>query len=460
MMDTRDWILLAVIFYVCIFTMTCLYAFVMRRSSLFEPIGMYLFFVTLYALPLPIRCLFTMEIEGDISPYLPDFAPYLPLSLVMTAMALPIFAAGYYSRLSQTLGAKLPLLAQRSVRGTGVAVLLLVTLSGSLIYLLTQQVGGIVPFLLMGYKSTEATFGRGYLAIGFPWMIVAMVALLERWAVTRSRLDFLASLVMLTVNLAVDLVTGNRAQIMYIVIVLIIFVNFRLRRLSLKVILPIAVIGFVFLNLMGYLRNSEYSSFDDFIQTTSKASEGIQVGVDNNTAFYTVSVGQFVVPFETLPQMIRSVGVTEWPWLGLSYLRSVLYLIPSLIFPDRPDSLGVWYMKNYYGGGYGLNEGRAFFFLAEGYLNFGLAGIVLVSGAWGVLWGALHRWMALGRDRFGTVLIYSLTVGFMFRCIDGEFATIVAGITQQSLIAVVLILVVSNIFGSRRQARKSGARAT
>lgn len=460
MMDTRDWILLAVAFYVCVLTVTCFYAFVMRRASLFEPIGMYLFFVTLYALPLPIRAYFTMEIEGDISPYLPDFAPYLPLSLVMTAMALPIFVAAYYSHLAHSLGGRLPLLAQRSLRGTGIAVLLLVVLSGTLIYLLTQESGGIVPFLLLGYKSTEATFGRGYLAVGFPWLIVAMVALLERWAIAKRRLDLLIFLVMLTMNLVVDLVTGNRAQIMYIGIVLIIFVHFRIRRISLKLLIPIAVAGFIVLNLIGYLRNSEYSSFEDFIQTTSKASEGMDVGVDNNEAFYTVSVGQFVVPFETLPQMIRSVGVTKSPWLGLSFLRAPLYLIPSFVFPDRPQPLGVWYMQNFYGGGYGLNEGRAFFFLAEGYLNFGPAGVVLVAGVWGLMWGALQRWMVRGRDRFGTVLLYALVVGFMFRCIDGEFSTILAGITQQSLAAVALVLVVSNIFGSRRQARKSGARAT
>lgn len=459
MMDMRDWILLAVVFYVCIFTLTCLYAFVLRRSSLFEPIGMYLFFVTLYALPLPIRAYFTMEIEGDISPYLSDFAPYLPLSLIMTAMALPIFAAGYYSRFAHSLGGRLPLLAQRSTRGTGISVLLLVALSGTLIYLLTQELGGIVPFLLLGYKSTEATFGRGYLAVGFPWLIVAMVALLERWAITRSRFDLMAFFVLLMINLVVNLVTGGRAQIMYFGIVLIIFVHFRIRPLSLKLLIPIAVACFIVLNLVGYLRNSEYSSFDDFIQKTGTSAEGMSIGADNNEAFYTVTVGQFVVPFETLPQMIRSVGVTEWPWFGLSFLRSPLYLIPSFVFPDRPDALATWYMKHFYGGGYGLNEGRAFFFLAEGYLNFGPLGIVIVAGAWGVLWSALHHWMVRGRDRLGTVLIYALVLGFMFRCIDGEFATIVAGITQQSLIAVALVLMVSNIFGSRRQVRKSGAGA-
>jgi hypothetical protein len=353
------------------------------------------------------------------------------------------------------LAARVPLLANRSVGGTGIATLLLVLLSGVLIYLLTQELGGLVPFLLLGYKSSEATFGRGYLAVGFPMLIVAKVVLLERWAITRSNFDFFAFFIIFIGNLVMHLITGNRGLIMYMVITVIVFIHFRIRRLSLKLVAPIAIAGFLALNVVGSLRNSNYDSVGDFIQKTITSAEAVTAD-DSNSFFYTLTVGQFVVPFETLPQLIRTIGVTEWPWLGLSFLRSPLYLIPSFIFPDRPDSLGFWYMQNYYGGGYGLNEGRQFFFLAEGYLNFGPLGIVLVAGIWGLGWGALHRWMMRGRDRFGTVTLYALVVGFMFRCISGEFASILAGITQQSLLAVAFILVVSSVFGSRRQARKSG----
>jgi hypothetical protein len=116
-------------------------------------------------------------------------------------------------------------------------------------------------------------------------------------------------------------------------------------------------------------------------------------------------------------------------------------------------------MSKYYGGGYGLNEGRAFFFLAEGYLNFGPAGVFLVAVAWGLLWGALHRWMQRGRDRFGTVLVYALTVGYMFRCIAGEFTTLLVGITQQSLVAVAIVILVTLMFGARRNVEDSEVKA-
>ena len=454
-MDTPDWILLSVLLYVCAVLAEGTHVFVVRRASVFEPIGQYLLFVSLFSLPLPIRAWMTMEIEGNVSPDLPQFAPYLPVALALTALSLPVFAAGYYSRFARRLGERMPLLAQRSLRGTRAGVLALVALSSVLIYLLTAEIGGLVPFLFLGYKSSEATFGHGYLAVGFPWLLVAMVAMLDRYAVSRQKLDLLGFGVLLLANLAIHIVTGNRVMIMYLAVVLAIFTHFRIRRLSLVLLAPVAVVGFIGLNVIGVIRGSDYETLDDFTEQTLSSAETVG-GDDKEGLFYTLTIGEFVVPFETLPQMVRTVGVTEWPWFGASFLRVPVYVIPSAIFPDRPLPLANWYMKQFYGSGYGLNEGRQFFFLAEGYLNFGPLGVLLLAAAWGVLWGALHRWMQRGRDRFGTVLVYALLAGFMFRCIAGDLVSLLIGTTQQSLVAVALLLVVARLFGSRRRVMRSG----
>jgi len=456
-MDTSDWILLSIAFYGFVLIATGLYVFVLRHSSVFEPIGQYLFFVTLFSLPLPIRAAITTESVGNISPYLPEFVSYLPISLVLTALSLPVFAAGYYSRFARSLGERMPLIADRGLRGTRAGVIVLVAISSVLIYLLTEDIGGLLPFLLLGYNSTEATFGIGYLAVGFPWLVVAMVIMLDRYAVNRQKLDLVGFGLLLLANLVIHLVTGNRTMILYLAVVLAIFTHFRIRRLSFAFLAPVAIAGFIGLNVVGAFRGSDYETFGDFSEQTLRSVE--TTGDVKESLFYTLTIGEFVVPFETLPQMVRTIGITEWPWFGASFLRSPVYLIPSAIFPDRPPSLANWYMSKYYGGGYGLNEGRAFFFLAEGYLNFGPAGVFLVAVAWGLLWGALHRWMQRGRDRFGTVLVYALTVGYMFRCIAGEFTTLLVGITQQSLVAVAIVILVTLMFGARRNVEDSEVKA-
>lgn len=448
-MDTQAWTLLAVVFYLYVLLLACLYVFVVRRSSVFEPVGLFLFFVSLFALPLPIRYCITTEIEGNVSPYLPQFAPYLAVSLFLTAAALVVFVLTYYSRWSRKLGERVPLLRDRSVRGTGVGIWTLGGLSVLLIYLLVEPLGGIIAFLLLGYNSSAETFGHGYLAVGFPWLVVAMLGFFDRYAVTRRWLDAGLGVSLLAVNLAIFAVTGNRTMIMYLAVALVIFFHFRIRRISTLMLLPVAIAGSLALNVMGIRRGSHYESLADFSEKTISSVES-GPAVDKESFFYTLTIGEFVVPFETLPQLARTIGVTEMPWFGASFLRAPVYLIPSALLPDRPLPLSNLYMEKFYGGGGGLNEGRQFFFLSEGYLNFGPIGVLLVAAVWGVGWGVLHCWMQRGRQRFGTVLIYALLTAFMFRCIAGDVVSLLVGTMQQSLVAVFLILVVANVFGGHR----------
>ena len=441
----QDWTFISVVFYFLILILTATYVYRVKHASLFEPVSLYLFFVSLFALPLPIRFCITTEIEGNVSPVLMHFAPWLAVSLALTALALPFFVLSYYSRWAKALGERVPLISDKGVRGSGFSIWVLTVLSMLLIYLLTESLGGILAFLLLGYKSSEETFGRGYLAVGFPWLVVAMLAWLDRYATRRKVIDAIWAAGLLFVNAGIFAITGNRGMLMYMAIALIIFVNYRIRRIRLRTLLPMAICGFLALNLMGTLRASSYENVSDFIEKTFITSNNVAEH-NKESFFYTLTIGEFVVPFETLPQIVRTIGISEAPWLGLSYLRAPVYLIPGFLFPERPDSLGKWYMDEFYGGGFGLNEGRQFFFLSEGYLNFGPFGVFFISFAWGLLWGALQHWMTRGVDRFGVVLIYALLAAFMFRCIAGDVVTLLVGTAQQSLAAVFIVLSVANWF--------------
>ena len=449
-MDLVDWTLLSIFFYIGVLIMLSLYVFWLRRASIFEPIGTFLFFISLFALPLPIRLCLTTEIEGNVSPMLMQFAPWLPAALTLTALAMTVFVAVYYSSWARRLGDRIPLLPDRGAQGSGMGAAVLVGISLLLIYLLTESVGGIVAFLLLGYKSSEETFGRGYLAVGFPWLVVAMLVFLDRYAMKRGRLDLALAILLLVADLLVFLITGNRTMIMYLVIALAVFVHFRIRRFGFFSLLSLAIVGFLALNLMGFLRGSNYESVGDFTQKMFETSDAASDTHNVERFFYTLTIGEFVVPFETLPQVMRTVGISEWPWMGWSFARAPVYMIPSFVLPDRPLPLANWYMEHFYGGSGGLNEGRAFFFLSEGYLNFGIPGVFLVAMIWGLCWGALQRWMERGQGRFGTVMIYALLVAYMFRCVAGDVVTLLVGTMQQSLAAVVVVFVVAKLFGGRR----------
>jgi hypothetical protein len=441
-MQATDWTLLAVLVYAIVALAVAWYAFGLRRASVFEPIGQYLIFVSLFTLPLPVRVCFTLAIEGNVTPQLPLILPYLPVSVVLVAMSLPLFALGYYGRWAGRAADHLPLPVQHGPERSLLAFLVLATLSLFLIYRLTEEAGGVLAFLLLGYGSTEETFGRGHLAIGLPWLFVAAMLLLHRYARRRARVDAVLFAVTLLAVVIVQVLTGNRSMLVYIAIATLVFANYGVRRLRWRFLVPLGVLAFAALNLLGALRGSNYESVADFIERSADIAERVTVD-EKEGYFYTLTIGEFVVPIETLPQMVRTVGISEAPWLGVSYARAPLYLIPSFIFPDRPLPLANWYMKQFYGDGYGLNEGRQFFFLAEAYMNFAVAGIVLVALWWGWMWGTLHRWMLRSRGDPSAVLIYALAVAFMFRCIAGDFSTLLAGLSQQSLVAALIGLAIA-----------------
>ncbi|MBI5138140.1 MAG: oligosaccharide repeat unit polymerase [Nitrospirae bacterium] len=451
-MDTHDLLVVAVWVYVAVATAVAVHAVVLRRASVFEPIGQYLIFLTTFTLPLPIRACFTLDIAGNVTPHLLTLLPYLPASVLLAALSLPVFSFAYYGSWTKRTARFLPLPMPSRRDHARLAFFVLATFSLFLIYRLTEASGGLQNFLLLGYRSSEQTFGRGYLAVGIPWLFVASLFLLWRFARLRSRVDALLFTMALLGNVVMHLITGNRGMLMYIVLVTLIFVHHGVRPLRWSFFVPFGVAIFLTLNLVGVIRGSDYESVADFATKSTLAAE--RGFADNPEGFfYTLTIGEFVVPFETLPQMVRTTGISAPPWMGISYLRAPVFLVPGAILPDRPLPLANWYMERFYGGGYGLNEGRQFFFLAEAYLNFGPVGIVLIALFWGWMWGALHQWMRRSNGDPAVVMVYALLVGFLFRCIAGDFSSLIAGSTQQSLVAALIGLSITGISWRSQRAR-------
>lgn len=451
-MESTDWIALSVIVYLCMAFTMCLYIFIAKKGSVFEPISQYIFFLSLFVLPLPIRTYFTLAIEGNVSPNLLNFLSSIPFAVLLSALSMPLFAFSYYSNFSKQLAKKIPFPISPRKGRSGLAFIFLAILSVSLLAVLAESSGGLLNFLLLGYGSTEKMHGFGFLAVGFPWLFVAIMFLFYRYAVYRRKRDAFLCYLGLIVIICINVLLGNRSMILYIALVVFIFVHYAIKPLSIKLLLPVGLAGFLALNVLGLVRTSNYKDFDDFIGksiTSAQASTTEEVGI-----LYTLTIGEFVVPFETLPQMIESIGSAKNPWFGLSYLYSPVYIVPSVIFPFRPLPLANWYMVEYYSGDSSkLNEGRQFFFLAEAYLNFGALGIALLSFAWGWLWGAVNQWRAKNNNP-AVVLVYALFVGFMFRCIAGDAASLIAGFTQQSLAAALVGLAITGV-AWRKQLREA-----
>lgn len=431
-MDT-DLIFVAVLGYSLVAACALVYAIRIRRAAVLDPVVQFIGFFSLFTLPLPVRVLFTQEIEGDVTEHLPQLIPYMPTAVVLCTIGLIFFVWGYYSSAALWLSKKF-----WKPRDGNHPYVAFVSISAISLFLISQlATDGIIPFILMGYNSSAEMFGKGYLAVGFPWLFVGCMFLLLAYARKRKTRDLLLFVAVFTLLCIVELVMGNRSKIMYMGLTVIIFWHHAVNPVRMKTLLSVGAISFVALNVVGYLRTSGYEDVSSVFTRAGEQFSKVQSDGDAvQSMFYTLTTGEFVVPFETLPEMIRSIPNHAEPLYGWSILRTPTYFIPSAIYPQRPLPLANWYMQEFYGGGYGLNEGRAFFAPSEGYLNFGPAGVFVVMLGWGIFLGACKCYSSADPS-LSSLILYALTVAFVFRGIAGDFSSMLVGLPEQCLSAAV-----------------------
>lgn len=443
-LSNDDWLLLSLLFFILVMGGAIYHVRKFRKAQLLDPVMIFLFSYCLFVLPLPIRAYITKEVAGDVTEHLPQLLPYIPWALFLSALGLPFFVWGYYSRLSRGIAQRLP----RPKTGTHARVTCIVISVVSLLLLmdLARDAGGLLDFILLGYGATASMFGKGYLAIGLPWTFIASLFLFYRFAIRRKRIDLLLFALALTIVFLMQVILGARGMLLYMGLTLLVYWHTAVRPISIKFIVLVAIVLFLSLNVLGILRSSNYANLSDFWNKTAEASAEPDV---SGNLFYTLTTGEFVVPFETLPQMIKSVGTEVPPQFGLTYLKMPLFWIPSALFPNRPLPLANWYMERFYGAGYGLNEGRQFFFTSEGYLNFGPFGVLGTMLFWGWCLGAVHQYGRLAHGEPGALMLYALTVAFIFRGIAGDSVSLLVGLPEQSLSAAVLGIWITNWGGLR-----------
>jgi hypothetical protein len=452
-MTLNAWLLISLIIFGVTTVATAGYAIVFRKASALDPILQFVFLYALVVLPLPIRAYTTTVIDGDVTEHLTGILRYMPIAVFLSALGLPFFTYGYYSNLACHIGLRLP--TPTTGNSPGIAFLGLSGLSFFLLGLLTRSSGGLINLILLGYGSSAEIFGKGYLAVGFPWLSVASMFLLWRYAVRRTLINLLLFGTVLFVVGSINLIMGNRSQLMFMGLAVLIFWHNAIRPISIKALATVGLVGFLALNLVGSLRGSNFESLSDF---WSRTTEPNKASLENSDSlFYTLTTGEFVVPFETLPQMIKSVGQEVNPQLGLTYLKAPLFFVPSVIFPHRPNDLAHWYMIKFYGDTYGLNEGRAFFFLSEGYLNFGPIGVIGTMFIWGLFLGAAHSYVRRAKRDPAAILLYALSVAFIFRGIVGDSVSLFVGLPEQALSAAILGIWMSNWGRGRKAEQKSFA---
>lgn len=414
--------LLASIGFLCATFIFCLY-YLHRCASLSAKAGLsgaqsiilpmsFLFAIMLYTLPLPISLLQANIEYSSVYQDVQSFSSYIPAALGLVSFFMFVFSICYRATLVTLLRKSvMPVNSKKySVRVFKVIWALFLVVSFLLILKLASYVGGVSSLILSGYSVTKLLSENGVFAVGFSWLTAISILAFAYGMVSRSKFWFVCGVLLITLCLVSFIIMGRRGVLVLYCLSLLITHALCYQRLRYVTYLLIFTAGFMFLNLVGLLRGASYDSLSDLFNTLtdrySYVSESAEVSV-----FYTLTEGNFVVPFQTLPNIMANMGGLSELSLGGVTLKGLLLLIPNFIWPDRPLPLANWYMLEFVDANAGMNEGRQFFFLSEGYLNFGAFGVVVWGILYGVLLSLVSFYFVRRRSSFVHVVLFSLLVG-------------------------------------------------
>lgn len=151
----------------------------------------------------------------------------------------------------------------------------------------------------------------------------------------------------------VNIVGGNRREILYVLIFILIYIIFSNDKFKLTNIQKIiCIVGIIILLCFGYFRNFANSNYEF-----------------NQELFIKDTFGEVIYPIQTLYYYVEN--MKELPYL--SYFNAIILLIPRSIWNNKPESLAVNFMEDL-----GTTMGYAFTPLTEAYLNFGILCIIIL----------------------------------------------------------------------------------
>jgi oligosaccharide repeat unit polymerase len=327
---------------------------------------------SLYVLPLSLHSVASTTAEGNISPFLPMFIDSIPSALVLCALFNVVFSISYrFTKYSNTGTLKLEEKNKKPIPLNAAISLLIVSIA--MIYQLTAEVGGILNLVLLGYKVTEQLSSAGHYAIAFDWLVVISLVVLYSGYAEKSKLKTIAGYVLIVILIGMFAIMGRRAVLVVLVGATLIGYHIIVKKIPMFVVVAIISFCFVALNYIGLIRGESYQNVNEIANVVSEKNNRLQD--DSPGLFYAVTTGNFAVPFETFPQIIRTFGDKYWPGFGLYSLRAITFSIPAFIWDDRPLPLANWYVSVFYGETE-RNIGRQFFILTAPYMDFGPLGVL------------------------------------------------------------------------------------
>jgi oligosaccharide repeat unit polymerase len=446
MLDSEFWESMSLFFFIISFVLS-VFMISPKKIRYFSSLRYFIpiFFISiiaLYVLPLSLFNYNHLEPSGNISPHLSSFSDYIPIALVLSSLFILIFSFSYRQLTFRFI--KTPNFEQK----TGIKkhelfiIYFLFILSLWMVYQLSKD-AGLLNLILSGYGVTELFINKGHFAIGFDWIVTLSILLWGNALVTKNKKLIVINLLLLIVITLSFAVMGRRSVILIMTGSSIFMYHHFYKSLKLYKLIGLAILGFYLLNMIGFLRGGSYQDISSLIRTTQERKANI-TNDESVTFLYTITTGNFAVPFETFPQVIKSLGSEYNLGFGSYSLKSFGAIIPSYIWSGRPLPLSNWYMNTFYGRTK-LNEGRQFFLLSAPYMDFGVSGIFLIGVVFAFFWRFILKIGTKYKNDVLAIAFFALVLSNTLNIVSGDLAGWISAFIKGYGFPIVFIYVIRKL---------------
>lgn len=349
------------------------------------------------------------------------------LAVGIALFSLLVVCSGMLSRKSDLLSARSP--ETHGIPGISLFIVFWSLAGWALIALEIWQLGGIGAFLSMGYGTDryKATTEFAFAGFSNEWLSLTFMATLQIVLLKQkiSRALVLSVGVSFCLWIYFILVGGGRSMILRLLMGFMLQIHYTRRRLKASMMVLPCLLVYVFLVMFGHARGV-------------LAEEGLGKAVtkmgtmlaENPELLAPTSFGELMNPAKSLYDTTSGFLKDEF-WFGKSYLNIPLIFAPHVLVPNRPLTVGEWYVYQAEpdfaedGGGLGLLT------LSEGVLNFGYLGIVLQMSLLAVPVCLAYRWfekrLKSGKFAYASICYCSIVSFVIFAGVRIDLAPIVKG---------------------------------
>ena len=168
---------------------------------------------------------------------------------------------------------------------------------------------------------------------------------------------------------ATALLAGSRSAIAQVGMLMVIFYNYRIKKISGKSFIAMFFVGYIVVNTMALIR------------VTKNPLEMVQVLYDNlnsDISFLALEKSSELLTGQNLMRLISGIrdGETGYTY-GFNVFTELATYIPRILYPGRPLPLSELFVETFYPGVRDSGGGYGFFYLMEGYWALGLVGVLL-----------------------------------------------------------------------------------